>query len=99
MQPIQIYLGIPQTQKLPVYDVKGRLVKVTQIIFSNTSAEDSKITVTVNTTDIMKNFVIKANETILIPMSLVLSQNNVLSLQQDKENAVNVTISGELYDF
>lgn len=94
-QPIQIYLGVPQTSKLPVYDVKpGIQVTIKQMIVTNTSVEDAKLTMTVNTVDIMKDRVIKAGTTEIIDMFVVLSQNNTLSLQQDKTSAINVMISG-----
>ncbi|UPL43258.1 hypothetical protein MU858_21315 [Bacillus sp. PGP15] len=95
MKPVQIYLGAPQTSKLPVYDVKpGQQVTVKQMIFTNTDATDAKITVTINTVDIMKDYVVKAGETQLISTNIVLNENNSLSLQQEKQNAINTMISG-----
>ncbi|PEL95843.1 hypothetical protein CN575_02365 [Bacillus wiedmannii] len=93
-QPIQIYLGAPQTTKLPVYDGKGQQVTIKQLIFANTTELDTKITVTVNTIDIMKGFVVKAGETRVIDATIVLNPNDRLSLQQEKENAINVMING-----
>lgn len=95
MKPVQIYLGAPQTSKLPVYDVKpGQQVTIKQMIFTNTDAADAKITVTINTVDIMKDYVVKAGETQLISTDIVLNENNTLSLQQEKPNAINAMISG-----
>ncbi|PFN11521.1 hypothetical protein, partial [Bacillus cereus] len=61
---------------------------------TNTAAEDAKLTMTVNTVDIMKDRIVKAGETEVIDMFIVLNPNNTLSLQQDKTNALNVMISG-----
>lgn len=95
MKPVQIYLGAPQTSKLPVYDVKpGQQVTIKQMIFTNTDAVDAKITVTINTVDIIKDYVVKAGETQLISTDIVLNENNSLSLQQEKQNAINAMISG-----
>ncbi|MEH7186467.1 hypothetical protein [Bacillus toyonensis] len=94
-QSVQIYLGVPQTSKLPVYDVKpGIQVTIKQMIVTNTDIVDAKVTMTVNTVDIMKNRIIKAGSTEVIDMFVVLNQSNTLSLQQEKDNAINVMISG-----
>ncbi|MGQ7099796.1 hypothetical protein ACUOAQ_17985, partial [Escherichia sp. SP-MK] len=58
MKPVQIYLGVPQTAKLQVYDVKtGKQVTIKQMIITNTNETDAKLTVTVNTTVRSINFV------------------------------------------
>ncbi|MFB5588457.1 hypothetical protein ACE41I_17345 [Bacillus cereus] len=96
MTPIQIYLGVPQTVKIPVYEAQqGYRTTIKQMIFSNTDAADAKITVTLNTVDIMKDFVVKTGETQIINVTVVLNQNDRLSLQQEKQNAINVMISGD----
>lgn len=95
MKPVQIYLGVPQTDKLQVYDVKpGKQVTIKQMILTNTDAEAAKLTVTVNTIDIMKGIVVNPGETRFLDLTVVLNENNTLSLQQEKTNAINVMISG-----
>ncbi|PFC88563.1 hypothetical protein CN272_11360 [Bacillus anthracis] len=96
MQPIQIYLGVPQTAKLPVYEViPGNKTTIKQLIFTNTdTVADSKITITVNTTDIMKDYVVKAGDTKIIDANIILDSSNTLVLQQEKTNAINVMING-----
>ncbi len=95
MRPVQIYLGVPQTDKLQVYDVKpGKQVTIKQMILTNTDAEAAKLTVTVNTIDIMKGIVVNPGETKFLDLTVVLNENNTLSLQQEKTNAINVMISG-----
>ncbi|MBR9657521.1 hypothetical protein [Bacillus cereus] len=93
-QPIQIYLGVPQTTKLPVYEGTGKQTTIKQLIFANTVETDAKITVTVNTIDIMKGFVVKSGETKVIDATIVLNPSDRLSLLQDTENAINVMING-----
>lgn len=96
-QPIQIYLGVPQTVKLPVYEAQqGQQTTIKQMIFTNTNETDAKITVTVNTVDIMKDYIVKAGETKLINLEIILKQSDKLSLQQEKVNAINVMICGTL---
>ncbi|WP_242305804.1 hypothetical protein [Bacillus cereus group sp. BfR-BA-01451] len=95
MKPVQIYLGVPQTDKLQVYDVKpGKQVTIKQMILTNTDVEAAKLTVTVNTIDIMKGIVVNSGETKFLDLTVVLNENNTLSLQQEKTNAINVMISG-----
>lgn len=95
MQPVQIYLGVPQTSKLPVYSVpSGQQITIKQMILTNTDVADSKITVTVNSIDIMKDFIVKTGETKIVDMNAVLDKNNTLFLQQEKQNAINILISG-----
>ncbi|PHA27754.1 hypothetical protein COE84_26760 [Bacillus wiedmannii] len=98
-QPIQIYLGSPKTTIMQVYKVPSmpqpRLATVTQIIFTNTEETEAKVTVTINTIDIIKDYIVKAGDTTIIPMSL-LKDDDSISLQQEKKNAINVTISGVL---
>ncbi|MED2932860.1 hypothetical protein P4308_12140 [Bacillus wiedmannii] len=93
MTPVQIYLGVPQTVKLPVYEAKGQTT-IKQMIFSNTLETEAKITVTVNTIDIMKKLIVGPGETKVIDTTIVLNPNDRLSLQQETENAINVMING-----
>lgn len=96
-QPVQIYLGVPQKNALTVYETQqGKQVTIKQIVFSSAETTDSKITVTVNTVDIMKDFVVKAGETKIIDLTIVLNQGDRLHLQQEKLNAINVMITGVL---
>ncbi|GAB6742221.1 hypothetical protein bcgnr5412_54830 [Bacillus cereus] len=95
MKPVQMYLGSPQQAKLPVYEVQSnQQATVKQIVLSNTVTTDSKITVTVNTIDIMKDLIVTAGETRIIDTTIVLNQNDRLSLEQEKLNAINVMING-----
>lgn len=97
MKQIQIYLGVPQTVKLPVYEGKpNEPTLIKQMICSNTDTTDSKITVTINTIDIMKDIIIKAGETRIMDLSIVLNPGDRLSLQQEKQNAINVMINGSV---
>ncbi|MED3036010.1 hypothetical protein CBR56_25115 [Bacillus thuringiensis] len=92
----KIYMGVPQTSKLPVYEARqGSKVTATKMILTNTNdTTDAKLTVTVNTMDVMKNLVVKAGETQILDVLIVLEPNDVLSLQQDVLNAINVTVCG-----
>ncbi|MCC2429863.1 hypothetical protein LKL81_21855 [Bacillus paranthracis] len=97
MQSVQVYLGVPQQNTLPVYEgQQGQQLTITQMIFTNTDETDAKLTVTVNTIDIMKNYVVKTGETKIVDVSLVLNPKDRLFLQQEKINAINVMINGRI---
>lgn len=97
MQSTQLYLGVPQTSKLPVYEVAiGKQATIKQMILTNTNADDAKVTVTVNTIDIMKDLIVKGGDTKIIDLTVVLKQEDRLSLQQEKPNAINAMINGEV---
>lgn len=97
MQPIRMYLGTPQTSKLQVFNIPAkRRAVMKEIVLTNTENEDVKITLTINTVDVIKDYIVPASKTEFIHLSSVLNQNDAVYLQQDKLNAVNVMISGEL---
>ncbi|MFH7833883.1 hypothetical protein [Bacillus luti] len=97
MVPERMFLGVPQLSKIQVYKVElGRKSTIKQMVFTNTEAEAAKVTITVNTVDIMKDLVVNGKETKVIDSFVVLEQGDTLSVQQEKENAINVNISGVL---
>lgn len=96
-QSIKIYVGVPQTAKLPVFEAqKGNRVTATKMILTNTTETDAKLTVTLNTIDIMKNITVSGEETKFLDIAIVMDSSDKLFLQQEKENAINVTIGGSL---
>ncbi|AXY05487.1 hypothetical protein CUC43_00370 [Bacillus thuringiensis LM1212] len=96
-QSVKIYVGVPQTAKLPVYEAKqGNRVTATKMILTNTDTVASKVTITLNTIDIMKDILVAGGETKFLDIAVVMDPNDTLSIQQEKQNAVNVTITGVL---
>ncbi len=63
------------------------------MILSNTVTNNAKITITVNTIDTIKDFIVKFGETKIFDVFIVLEPNNVSSIQQEKMNAINVMIN------
>ncbi|MGH0635186.1 hypothetical protein [Bacillus pacificus] len=97
MLDIRMYLGTPQTTLLPVYKApSGRNAIVKRFLFTNLLSEGAKVTVTVNTVDVIKDLELAAKETKIIDFDIPLEGDETLSLRQDKENGINVTISGVL---
>lgn len=96
MKSVQVYLGKPQTQKLSVCDVQpGQQITLKQMILKNSDEVEQKVTVTVNTIDIM-TIKVKPGETEIRDTFIVLNAGDKLLLQQEKENAVSVMINGVL---
>lgn len=94
-RPTRLFLGVPQTDKIQVYKVSpGRSAVITQAILSNTDVEDANLTLTINTIDILKNYTVAAGESLIIDLYVVLNEDDTVSLQQDKSNAINVTLNG-----
>jgi flagellar motor switch protein FliM len=96
VESTKIYMGVPKTAPIPVYDTKqGTRVTATKMILTNTDeVKEAKLTVTVNTLDVMKNLKVGAGETKILDVLIPLESGDVLSLQQDVLNAINVTIGG-----
>lgn len=95
LRPRRMFLGVPQTDKIQVFKVSaGRKGVMTQAILSNTAEEDAKLTITLNTIDIMKDYVVAAGKTEIIDLYVVLDEDDSVSLQQDTHNAINVTLNG-----
>lgn len=95
--PVKMFLGVPQTSKIQVYKVDaGMRATIKQMVFTNTEDVDAKVTITVNTIDVIKNKLIPAGTTEVMNSFIVLEQTDTLSISQEKENAINATISGIL---
>lgn len=94
-RPTRIFLGVPQTDKIQVYKVgQGRQVLLRRAVLTNTAAEDATLTLTVNTIDILKEFVVPAGETKSLELDIVLYEGDTVNLQQDTQSAINVALNG-----
>lgn len=95
-QSTQIYAGTPSTDKAIVYtSTFGRRTVVRQLVFTNTSVADAKITVTIDTVDVIKDYSVAAGKTEIIPFMAVIESEKSVLLQQNTANAINVLITGE----
>lgn len=91
----RFYLGAPQQEKIQVYQVPtGRSASITQAILTNTTATDAKFTLTVNTVDVLRDYIITAGESKILDLYVVLKDGDVVSLSQETANALNVTLNG-----
>ncbi|MCT1798487.1 hypothetical protein [Aerococcus viridans] len=91
----RFYLGAPQHEKIQVYQVPtGRAASLTQAIVTNTTDGDAKFTLTVNTVDVLRDYIITAGESKILDLYVVLKDGDVVSLSQETANALNVTLNG-----
>ncbi len=91
----RFYLGSPQQDKIQVYQVPtGRGASITQAIITNTTDAEAKLTLTVNTVDVLRNYTIAAGQSEVLNIFVVLKDGDTVSLQQDTANALNVTLNG-----
>lgn len=91
----RFYLGAPQQEKIQVYQVPtGRSASLTQAIVTNTTEEDAKFTLTINTVDVLRDYTITAGESKILDLYIVLKDGDVVSLSQEASNSLNVTLNG-----
>ncbi|MBF7155704.1 MULTISPECIES: hypothetical protein [Bacillus cereus group] len=93
-QSIQVFLGVPKTSIQSVFTAQQQQrVILKQIIFRNSLEVEAKVTVSINTVDVM-TVNVKGGSSEIRDTFIVLKPGDTLFLQQEKENAINVTIGG-----
>ena len=92
----RFYFDTPQTDKLQAFDVRHSTGVLVDGTFTNTSSEDSKVTITLNGADILyeKSIPTGANE--VIPFNIVLQTGDIVYIKQSVANAVNVSLNGSV---
>lgn len=93
----RLYGGlINTTSSVTAYTVPtGKTTVVKQIAISNTdSASSHKISVFLARVNIITNYSISANDTVILDLSQVLNAGEAISIQADTANAFTVLISG-----
>lgn len=97
MRPVRMFLGVPQVDKIQVYKVQeGRNAVITQVILTNTEKEDTSLTLTINTIDLLRDYVVPAGKSEVIDLFIVLNGTDTVSLKQETANAINVSLSGQV---
>ena len=92
---VRMFIGTPQTDKIQVFKVSNnRCAVVTKAILTNSTEEESWVTLTVNAIDVIRKLKVAAGETRFLDLYIVLNDGDSLSLQQETDNAINVTLNG-----
>lgn len=92
----RFYFDTPQTDKLQAFTVKNGTGLLNYGTFTNTSAEDSAVTITLNGADILYERAIKAGANEVIPFNIVLEAGDIVYIKQSVANAVNVSLNGSI---
>ena len=92
----RFYFDTPQTDKLQAFTVQNSTGVLIDGTFTNTSSEDSKVTITLNGADILYEKAIPAGANEVIPFNIVLQAGDIVYIKQTVSNAVNVSLNGSV---
>lgn len=92
----RFYFDTPQTDKLQAFTVQHQTGMLTSATFTNTSAEASKITLTLNGADILYDYEVAAGANEVVPFNIVLQNGDIVYIKQSVANAVNVSLNGSV---
>lgn len=92
----RFYFDTPQTDKLQAFSLTNPLGVLTGGTFTNTSSEDSSVTITLNGADILYNYTVKAGANEVVPFNIVLEVGDIVYIKQSVANAVNVSLNGSV---
>ena len=92
----RFYFDTPQTDKLQAFTLQHQTGMLTSATFTNTSAEPSKITITLNGADILYDYEVSAGANEVVPFNIVLESGDIVYIKQSVANAVNVSLNGSV---
>ena len=92
----RFYFDTPQNDKLQAFTINNGTGLLNYGTFTNTSAEDSAVTITLNGADILYERAIKAGANEVIPFNIVLQNGDIVYIKQSVANAVNVSLNGSV---
>lgn len=92
----RFYFGTPQIDNLQAFTVDENNGLLNYGTFTNTSTEESKVTITLNDANILHEQVIGAGENKVLPFNIVLEAGDIVYIKQSIANAVNITLNGSI---
>lgn len=92
----RFYFDTPQTEKLQAFSLQNGTGLLNYGTFTNTSAEDSDVTITLNGADFLYNYTVKAGANEVVPFNVVLEAGDIIYIKQSVANAVNVSLNGSI---
>ena len=92
----RFYFDTPQTDKLQAFVMQNSTGMLNNGTFTNTGADESKITITLNGADILYEKSIPAGANEVIPFNIVLQAGDIVYIKQSVTNAVNVSLNGSV---
>ena len=92
----RFYFDTPQTDKLQAFAIQNSTGMLTSATFTNTSTDASKITITLNGSDILYDYEVAAGTNEVVPFNIVLESGDIVYIKQSVANAVNVSLNGSV---
>lgn len=92
----RFYFDTPQTDKLQAFTLRHQIGMLTSATFTNTSAEPSKITMTLNGADILFDYEVASGANEVVSFDIVLEAGDIVYIKQSVANAVNVSLNGSV---
>ena len=92
----RFYFDTPQTDKLQAFAIQNTAGMLTSATFTNTSAQPSKVTITLNGADILFDYEVVPGANEVVPFNIVLEAADIVYIKQSVANAVNVSLNGSI---
>ena len=92
----RFYFDTPQTDKLQAFIMQNSTGMLNYGTFTNTNAEDSAVTITLNGADILFEYIVKSGANEVVPFNIVLQAGDIVYIKQSVANAVNVSLNGSV---
>ena len=92
----RFYFDTPQTEKLQAFSMFSETGLLNYATFTNTSDQESKITITLNGADILYDYTVTPGANEVLPFNIVLQNGDIVYIKQSVANAVNVSLNGSI---
>lgn len=91
----RLYKGTAGTSVNTAYKVPGSTTTIVKnIVMTNKTGSAATITITIAGVEVVNNYSVAANDTVVIDLSLVMNATETITVQSDTANAINIYISG-----
>ncbi|KFZ41893.1 hypothetical protein CS060_04185 [Anoxybacillus flavithermus] len=91
----RLYKGTAGTTATTAYTVPASTTTIVKnIVLTNKTASAATATITIVGIEIVNNYSVNANDTVVIDLSLVMQAAETITVQAGTANAINVYISG-----
>jgi hypothetical protein len=93
--PKRLYKGTAGTSASTAYTVPTNTTTIVKnIVLTNKTGSAATATVVIAGIEVINNYSVNANDTVVIDLSLVMSATETITVQAGTANAINVYISG-----
>lgn len=91
----RLYKGTAGTTSSTAYTVPASTTTIVKnIVLTNKTGSAATATVVIAGIEVINNYSVNANDTVVIDLSLVMSATETITVQAGTANAINVYISG-----